>query len=100
MSSFRQVLEENDLFDLGWRGEKYTWSNKHEDDMFTKERLDRAVANVAWISIFIQAIVDVLATRCSDHKPLLMRVDRSIHKNIFRRKMFRYEANWARDEKC
>ena len=45
MDLFRQVLVKGSLFDLGWRGDKFTWSNRHEDESFTKERLDRVLAN-------------------------------------------------------
>lgn len=72
MSRFREVLEEGGLFDLGWRGDKYTWSNKHEDETFTKERLDRAVVNSAWKEIFKEGWVEVLVDRSSDHRPLLL----------------------------
>lgn len=80
MSFFRQVLEENDLFDFGRRGDKFTWCNKQEDDTFIEERLDREVANAAWISKLKEVIVDVLDARCSHRRPLLTRLDRSCKK--------------------
>lgn len=46
------VLEEGGLYDLGSKGDKFTWSNKHEDETFTKERLDRTVVNAKWKSLF------------------------------------------------
>lgn len=48
MKMFKNALEENDLFYLSYVGDMYTWSNKHVDASFTKERLDRAVANNSW----------------------------------------------------
>lgn len=27
MENFRKVLEDNNLYDLGWREDKFTWSN-------------------------------------------------------------------------
>lgn len=47
MSNFRDALDYCSLNDLGMRSNQFTWSNKHEDDTFTKEILDRAVANLS-----------------------------------------------------
>lgn len=44
MRKFRSTLEECNLGDLGYRGSKFTWSNKQASDRFVKERLDHAVA--------------------------------------------------------
>lgn len=52
MHSFRKVLEDCRLVDLGYKGDQYTSSNKHEDDTFTKKRLDKAVANKEVTIIF------------------------------------------------
>ena len=49
MNNFRNALEEGGLSDLGWEGDKYTWSNRHDNETFIKERLDRVVANQVWI---------------------------------------------------
>ena len=49
MELFRQVLEQGRLHDLGWRGEKYTWNNRHEDATYIKERLDIVLATQNWI---------------------------------------------------
>lgn len=50
MASFRSVLEDYNLNDLGFKGSKFTWTNCREADQFTKVRLDHAVANPAWCS--------------------------------------------------
>lgn len=47
-------------------------SNKHEDKTFIKERLDRAVANAKWLEIYQDSVVEVLAARSSEHKPILL----------------------------
>ncbi|XP_042968657.1 uncharacterized protein LOC122301395 [Carya illinoinensis] len=75
MVCFREALDQCQLYDLGFRGDMYTWSDKHEDDTYTKERLDRVVANPIWKMRFSNYVVEGLVTRCSDHKPLLMHFD-------------------------
>lgn len=61
MEEFRQALESNGLYDYR-KGQKYTWINRHEDDSFTKERLDRVVANQEWLDIFRLIDVEVLTS--------------------------------------
>lgn len=39
------MLESYNLFDMGWSGSYFTWSNNHSDESLTKDRLDRVVAN-------------------------------------------------------
>lgn len=41
MQGFQEALVNGNLIDLGHSGDFFTWSNKQEDDTFTKERLDR-----------------------------------------------------------
>lgn len=45
MEKFRITLEDFQLSDLGFKGSKFTWSDKRGDANFTNERLDQAVAN-------------------------------------------------------
>lgn len=52
MEKFRNTLDDLGLNDLEHRGDIYTWSNKHRDESFTKERLDRTVANQKWFQIY------------------------------------------------
>jgi len=47
-----------------------TWNNKRALTEFIKECLDRALATIGWCNIFLKVIVEVLAARRSDHKPL------------------------------
>lgn len=45
MERFKEALYDCELTDLGYKGSKYTWSNKREGGEFTKERLDRVLGN-------------------------------------------------------
>ncbi|XP_042953504.1 uncharacterized protein LOC122290052 [Carya illinoinensis] len=100
MRQFKEVMEEGSLCDLGWAGNKFTWSNCHEDESFTKERLDRAIANVDWKSLYPVHTVETLPAICSDHSPILL--DFSIERCSFRRwhHFFKYEASWNNEEGC
>jgi len=94
MKPFQRALSDSQLGDLGFVGPKFTWCDGRGGRDFTKERLDRAVANVEWCSIFNVVEVAVLANSCSDHNPLLVSFshtnDAVWQKNkIFRRKLLK-----------
>lgn len=72
MQSFREALEECWSCDLGYTGRRFTWSNIRNDKTFTKEWLDRAVANIEWCCRFQEVTLVNLATRTSDHSPVLV----------------------------
>ncbi|XP_042987458.1 uncharacterized protein LOC122315551 [Carya illinoinensis] len=100
MVRFREALEDGGLFDLGWRDDNYTWSNNHGDDTLTKERLDRAVANLRWKEMFKEAWVEVLVARCSDHRSLLLSMNQEPAKVWRGKRLFRYEAKWSLMDDC
>lgn len=55
MKKFREVLEESNLYDLGYKGYQYTFSNRRMGLSETKARLDRALACGDWITNFPKA---------------------------------------------
>ena len=55
------------LFDLGYVGQRYTWSNERAGEQRTKLRLDRIVANESWMDIFPFASVHHVSMSISDH---------------------------------
>lgn len=63
MCKFKQTIEDYNLSDLGFIGDIFTWSNKHEFDTFTKERLDRVVVNSNWVEMFDLVTVEPLVTK-------------------------------------
>jgi hypothetical protein len=72
MDGFWQALDTCGLGDLGHVGPCFMWSNGRADDFFTKERLDRALANRKWCSLFSYVTINVLAASSSDHNPILV----------------------------
>lgn len=102
MELFIEVMSDVNLYDLGWKGDKYTWSNSHIDATFTKERLDSAVANPKWMNIYTEAWVEVMVARTSNYKPLIVHLNMQCQDiaSQFRQKkrFFKYEASWALEE--
>jgi hypothetical protein len=57
MELFRDCLDECNLVDLGFSGPKYTWSNRQDAQCNIRVRLDRAVANGAFLNLFADCSV-------------------------------------------
>ncbi|XP_042950080.1 uncharacterized protein LOC122282195 [Carya illinoinensis] len=100
MVMFREALETNELFDMGYVGDCFTWSNGHDDHTFTKERLDRYVANKEWRGRFHLVKVEGLVAKSSDHKPILMMARNERYRETRRRFLFKFKASWLRQEDC
>ncbi|KAA3472243.1 reverse transcriptase [Gossypium australe] len=72
MEAFRNVLEDYRLMDLGYSGHWFTWERGNLPETNIRERLDRGVANVNWMSRFPETNVKHLLHSTSDHCPLLV----------------------------
>lgn len=97
MKEFRKALAENDFCDVGWKGNMFTWSNRHLDNTFTKGRLDRVVANPLWSESFHSSSVEVLDVSQSNHKALLLDTGSNQQYKRKKRRLFRFEAKWILD---
>jgi hypothetical protein len=83
---------------MGFSGSRYTWSNKQHDVFFTKERLDRVVANSKFASLFPQLIVEVLPARTSDHAHLLVSLKGLSGRNQSGCRLFKFEVWWQKKQ--
>jgi hypothetical protein len=97
LDPFRNNLIGCNLGDLGYKGLKYTWSNKRETRVLVKERLDRAVATPNRCGLFPDDVIEVLPVSFSDHNPLWMTLTLDLF-SIPR--LFRYEACWDVSPEC
>jgi hypothetical protein len=66
--------------------------------MFTKERLDHALANQEWCRLFPAFTVNVLAARTSDQTPLHVCVVAGPTVQHSYRRGFKFEDSWTLDE--
>ncbi|XP_059433934.1 uncharacterized protein LOC132167054 [Corylus avellana] len=95
---FQQTMERCQLHDLGFLGPKFTWSNKREDGHFIMERLDRAIANQAWMTSYPNYGVEVLANHTSDHAPINVQLC-IVRRDQWRlEKKFFYAAGWGKKD--
>lgn len=67
MESFRNALDNCELRDLGFIGQRFTWCNGRIGDQRTLVRLDCMVANNRWIELFQQDKVYHMSMSSSDH---------------------------------
>lgn len=92
--AFRECLDDCELHDMGAAGDKFTWRRAE-----VRERLDRAVCNNLWSSIFQKTEVLNEQHYRSDHRPVLVDTEffdaRQIHKRSGNRK---FEARWLAEE--
>ncbi|XP_042939426.1 uncharacterized protein LOC122274455 [Carya illinoinensis] len=104
MEEFRETMEACGLFDCGFQGQKYTWNNNREGNLFTKERLDRAMGNLPLIRIFSEISIYGQVAYSSDHCPLVINMGSEERLAVLlerrREKMFRYEASWNLRDEC
>ena len=73
MATFRQVLSNCNLHEVPVSGPKFTWFKGRGPNVIM-ERLDRGVANEAWLSRFPTVFEVHLVTPLSNHVPLLFHV--------------------------
>jgi hypothetical protein len=105
MEGFRETLVFCNLEDLGYEGDKFTWrNNNHMWEKYIQERLDRAVANEAWIDRFPDYRVVNGDHRHSDHRPVILSFgeaasgERDENRHGGGRPNFKFEAMWLEEE--
>ncbi|KAA3481337.1 LINE-1 reverse transcriptase isogeny [Gossypium australe] len=62
MEAFRNTLEDCRLIDIGYSRNWFTWERGNLPETNIRERLDRGVANVNWMSMFLEASIQHLDT--------------------------------------
>lgn len=100
MEIFREAIDVCGLRDLGYVGSKFTWRYTKRDGTQIRERLDRALVSKDWSDMFPNARVFHLANSTSDHSQLSIHLDLKSMQRRKRRKLFRFEAMWLKDEGC
>ncbi|GAU45877.1 hypothetical protein TSUD_401030, partial [Trifolium subterraneum] len=95
-SGFRNAMNDCNLIDIYLEGYPYTWSKSRGTDHAIEERLDRALANSSWMSIFPNAKLVNLLNSHSDHSPILLHSKPRVATNF--RYSFKFENSWLKEE--
>lgn len=97
MEDFRQAIEDCRLFDLGYNGHKFTWSNNQTDSHHIEERLDRFLASYEWNTMFGNYLVEHLIRKSSYHCPILLDMQPILDTRKPKQIFFRLESMWFKD---
>ncbi|XP_042962309.1 uncharacterized protein LOC122296569 [Carya illinoinensis] len=99
ITAFGNAVNDCELRDLGFIGQKFTWSNCQGGGQCVLERLDRALVNDPWGSRFpFASVVHGLATY-SDHVPIWISTD-SEEGFVKNKNLFRFEPMWVGEKGC
>ncbi|KAE8779887.1 hypothetical protein D1007_47118 [Hordeum vulgare] len=94
MRSFRDVIADCALQEVGWHGIPFTWDNKQQGTRNVKARLDRAFVNQQFLQVFqfpkVKHIVSVESNHCFVLAELIEVELRSCRAP----RQFRYENVW------
>jgi hypothetical protein len=95
MCAFNDYVKQCGLFDLGFSGLAYTWTNKRFSSNLVFERLDRCLANDEWCGVFPNTNVFNLPIMFGDHAPILVSTE-----SQFRRPKhhFKFENWWTMED--
>lgn len=87
---FRTMLENCGMLAFPYKGNSFSWVGKRRSGK-VKCKLDRAVANEEWHSLFPATNVEFLKLWGSDHRPVLARIQ-----SVYRRskKSFRFDKRY------
>lgn len=64
---FNKFIQDNSLVDVGFQSNKFTWYNKRKVENTILVKLDQALANYKWLSIYLDAILVHLSIIGLDH---------------------------------
>ncbi|XP_016191517.1 uncharacterized protein LOC107632336 [Arachis ipaensis] len=67
------ILDDCELFDLKVTSRRYTWYRAVQAGRNLAKRLDRALVNEAWMTMFPEGYSEILSRLHSDHCPILVR---------------------------
>ncbi|XP_041025501.1 uncharacterized protein LOC121265903 [Juglans microcarpa x Juglans regia] len=99
LSAFRELVNDCALRDLGFQGNKFTWSNCRVGPHCICERLDRGMANSQWWSKYPSASVTHGLVAYSDHVPFWVNTEGDGGK-IRSQRQFRFEEMWVGEQTC
>ncbi|XP_029150777.1 uncharacterized protein [Arachis hypogaea] len=87
------TLDDCELFDLKVTGRRYTWYRAVQAGRDLAKRLDRAIVNEAWMTMFPEGYSEILSRLHSNHCPILVRCHGS--PRVKGSRPFRFQAAWA-----
>ncbi|KAL0319941.1 UNVERIFIED_CONTAM: hypothetical protein Sradi_5255600 [Sesamum radiatum] len=100
LRSFREALDDNMLFDVGFMGFPFTWSNNRETPHTVWKLLDRVYVNVAWNSKWPDSKVTHLQCIYSDDAQIFFEWRQCHNSSKPQNKPIRFLAMRIKSETC
>ncbi|XP_071902937.1 uncharacterized protein [Coffea arabica] len=95
-TDFNNFINDNQLVDIGFEGNPWTWSNNWEDVGEVRERLDRDLCCIDWSLVFDKANCKHIDTFASDHSILMIDTNPETRK---RKKKWKNNSNYNAKKK-
>lgn len=97
MNAFRSLVKRCGLFDLGFSGPAYTWTNKRFSSKPTYERLDRCLVNAEWcVDYPVSNVYNMpLIHSLSDHAAILLSTEGPVRRT---KRSFKFENWWLKEQ--
>ncbi|XP_074267507.1 uncharacterized protein LOC141590888 [Silene latifolia] len=94
---FNEWIEQCELIELAFSGSSHTWARGNSLETRQSARLDRALCNSSWSTLFENALVRHLPAFQSDHCPLLISPNGFAPVSNINRP-FKFQACWLKHE--
>lgn len=92
MNDFNDMVIAFDLQDLGYRFNKFTWSNNRNGSSYVAACLDRAFCNFKWTDFFVDPVLIHLPRLALDHSPILLQQKSPLSSSNI---PFKFDAMWT-----
>nr|XP_027123998.1 uncharacterized protein LOC113740655 [Coffea arabica] len=90
-TDFNNFINDNQLIDIGFEGNLWTWSNNWEDVGEVRERLNRGLCSIDWSLVFDKAKCKHVDTFASNHSMLMIDTRK-------RKRRFYFDKRWLKRE--
>jgi hypothetical protein len=93
---FQNAVSDRDLTDIQIEDYPFTWIKSRRSPYVIEERLDRAMTNTNWLSVFPDVKLLNLVASHSDHSPILIQSSPTIRNgNSY---SFKFENVWLQED--
>ena len=90
----RNFIHKSGLILISQKGTPFTWKNHKEGAANVRAKLDQALANEDWLTMFPNCSFKALLASISNHGPLVLNL---IEDHLFMKRQFKFKAMWTRD---
>nr|XP_027093667.1 uncharacterized protein LOC113714070 [Coffea arabica] len=94
-NDFKNFISANQLVDLGYEGQPWTWCNNWGNEGEIKQRLDKAMSSAVWIKTFENAKCSHIKAYALDHCALMIDTRPIVER---KKKRFFFDKRWLQHE--